>query len=46
MGDVLYEQKRYEEALAAYEKALQLDKNDADAYIGKGNVLKHLGRLK
>ncbi len=38
--------KRYEESLTAYEKALQLNQNDADAYIGKGNVLKHLGWLK
>ena len=43
---MLSELKRYEEALAAYEKALQLDRNDPDAYIGKGNALKHLGRLK
>lgn len=46
LGDMLSELIRYEEALAAYEKALQLDRNDPDAYIGKGNALKHLGRLK
>jgi tetratricopeptide (TPR) repeat protein len=46
MADMLSELKRYEKALAAYEKVLQLNRNDADAYIGKGNVLKLLGRIK
>lgn len=43
-GDMLSHLKRYEESLAAYEQALRLDPNDADTYIGKGTVLKLLGR--
>jgi cytochrome c-type biogenesis protein CcmH/NrfG len=46
IGIVLSALKRYEEALTAYDRALQLDGNDSDAIMGKRNVLQHLGRLK
>ena len=36
--------KRYKEALAAYDRALALDPNDADAWNNKGIVLRALGR--
>jgi tetratricopeptide (TPR) repeat protein len=38
------EQEYYEEALAAYERALRLNNTDATAYRGKGNALVGLGR--
>jgi tetratricopeptide (TPR) repeat protein len=43
-GDVLFVLNRKEEALSAYEHALHLDSSDADASIGKGRVLKALGK--
>ncbi len=43
-GDALRELKRYEEALSAYEQALRLDPNFADAYINKGIALRELKR--
>jgi tetratricopeptide (TPR) repeat protein len=43
-GNALYNLKRYEEALAAYEQAIRLDPNDADAYNGKGIALRNLNR--
>ena len=44
MGDSLYKLKRYQEALAAYEQALQLGNSfeQKEAYKGKGNVLQAL----
>jgi len=44
IGDDLSEAKHYQEALAAYEQAIQLDPNDAAAYNGKGSVLSNLKR--
>ena len=38
-----YKAKRYQEALAVYEEAIQLDPNYAEAYVGKGNCLRQLG---
>ena len=38
-GNVHYDNKRYEEALAAYEQAIHLDPNYAVAYNNKGTVL-------
>ncbi len=38
--------KRYEEALAAYDQAIRLGPNVADAYSGKGIALTGLGRQK
>src|SRR5260370_1268376 len=43
-GIALYELKRYEEALAAYEQAIRLDPNFANAYNGKGIALYGLKR--
>src|SRR6266487_1071408 len=38
-GDLLYDLRREEEALAAYEQAIQLDTRLAQAHEGKGNAL-------
>ncbi len=45
-GNALYDFKRYEEALAAFEQALRLAPNNAWAYIGKGTALYYLNRLE
>src|SRR6266571_2494691 len=37
-GDGHYDAKRYEEALAAYDRAIQLDPNSALAYYNRGNA--------
>jgi tetratricopeptide (TPR) repeat protein len=42
-GNGLYAQKRYEEALSAYEQALSLNSQDADAWTNKVAVLRLLG---
>lgn len=34
----LYKLKRYEEAIVAYDKAIELKSDYAEAYAGKGNV--------
>jgi tetratricopeptide (TPR) repeat protein len=44
-GEGLYAQSRYEEALAAFERALELDPTYTHALIGKGSALSALGRL-
>src|SRR6266571_4683676 len=41
-----YAPLRYEEALAAYEQAISLDATDAQAYIGKGDILYDLKRYE
>lgn len=41
-----YRAKRYQEALAAYEEAIQLDPNDTSAYVGKGDSLRQLRLFK
>jgi tetratricopeptide (TPR) repeat protein len=43
-GNALYDLKRNEEALAAYEQAIRLDPNYANAYHGKGVALNALKR--
>lgn len=43
-GSAASEYDRYEEALAAFEQAIQHDPNNADAFFGKGVALKLLGR--
>jgi tetratricopeptide (TPR) repeat protein len=43
-ADKLYGLKRYTEALEAYEQAIRLDPNNADAYCGKGAALDKLKR--
>jgi tetratricopeptide (TPR) repeat protein len=45
-GIALYELKRYEEALAAYEKAIRLDPNFAAAYNNKGDALYKLNCIE
>ncbi len=45
-GTALYNLKRYDEALAAYEQAIRLDPNYAFAYYGKGLALDKLGQSK
>lgn len=39
-----YRAKRYEEALVAYEQAIGLDPDFADAYYGKVIALQNVGR--
>jgi Flp pilus assembly protein TadD len=43
---VLFDLKRYEEALAAYECAIFVEPNNSNAYNSKSKALKRLGRLK
>jgi len=45
-GNALRDLKRYEEALAAHEQAIRLDRNYASAYYNKGAVLGNLGRYE
>jgi tetratricopeptide (TPR) repeat protein len=45
-GHALREAKRYEEALIAYERAIQLDRNYVAAHYNKGTVLYYLGRYE
>ncbi len=45
-GIALYNLKRYEEALSAYEQAIRLDPTFGIAYTGKGNVLNTLERYE
>jgi predicted O-linked N-acetylglucosamine transferase (SPINDLY family) len=46
MGNVLFELKRYEEALAAHTKAIALAPSYAEAYSNMGNVLFELKRYE
>ena len=39
-----YDEGKFDEALQAYEKAIRLDPNLADAWNSKGKVLKNLSR--
>jgi tetratricopeptide (TPR) repeat protein len=43
-GGALFNAKRFEEALAAYESALAVDPDNADAWVDKGVILRKLGR--
>lgn len=45
-GNLLYDRKRDEEALQAYEQAIQFDPNLAEAYKGKGNTLFYLNHYE
>ncbi|OCQ95488.1 hypothetical protein BCD67_09640 [Oscillatoriales cyanobacterium USR001] len=42
---MLYDQKKLEEALKSYRKAIELDPNFASAYYGVGNVLRDQKKL-
>ena len=43
-GNNLQDLKRFDEALVAYDQAIRLDPNYAEAYLGRGNVLFDLKR--
>lgn len=43
-GDLHDREGRFEQALAAYDKALQIDPDDADALFNKGMTLKKMGK--
>jgi tetratricopeptide (TPR) repeat protein len=43
-GDAIYMMGRYEEAVKAYDKALQIDPESGRAHLGKGDALKVLLR--
>ncbi len=43
-GDIRDSQGRYEEAIDSYDKALQIDPDDADAWFNKGISLKKMGK--
>ena|SRR5712691_4619731 len=45
-GNSLSHLKRYEEALAVYERATQLNPRDASTYTQKGMALSHLKRYE
>jgi tetratricopeptide (TPR) repeat protein len=44
-GSSLHDLGRYSEALSCYDKAINIDPDDAMSWYNKGNTLKHLGRL-
>jgi len=43
-GDICDSQGRYEEAINFYDKVLQIDPDDADAWFNKGITLKKMGK--
>ncbi len=43
-GDIRDSQGRYEEAINFYDKVLQIDPDDADAWFNKGITLKKMGK--
>ncbi|HIQ32780.1 MAG TPA: tetratricopeptide repeat protein, partial [Methanothermococcus okinawensis] len=43
-GDIFYDQGRYGNAIKCYNKALELDPENVDAWVGKGYALNMLGR--
>ena len=45
-GIALYGFKQYEEAIAAYDQAIRLNPNYADAYNNKGLALDQFGRKR
>jgi tetratricopeptide (TPR) repeat protein len=45
-GNLKDSQGRYEEAIADYDRALQIDPDDADALFDKAETLQKMGKLK
>lgn len=45
-GDNYFKEHRYKKALAAYERAIELDPRDATLYYHKGNALRRLEKRK
>jgi serine/threonine protein kinase/tetratricopeptide (TPR) repeat protein len=45
-GDTYYRARRYEEALAVYERVIRMNPHNARAYSNKGNALRKLKRYK
>jgi tetratricopeptide (TPR) repeat protein len=45
-GHILFGQGRYEEAMHAYDKALEINPNNAYAWMGRGKVLESLGHTE
>ena len=45
-GNLKDSQGKYEEAIADYDKALQIDPDDADALFDKAETLQKMGRFK
>ena len=45
-GNTFLSIKKYEEAIADYTKAIELDPKDADAYYNRGGAYKALGKTK
>jgi tetratricopeptide (TPR) repeat protein len=44
-GDLLDSKGQYEKAIADYDKALQIDPDNADVWFDKGETLKKMGKL-
>lgn len=44
-GNLRDSQGRYDEAIAAYDSALRIDPDDADALFDKGETLEKMGNL-
>jgi len=44
-GDLRDSQGRFEKAIAAYDRALMIDPEDADAWYNKGETLFKMGRI-
>jgi tetratricopeptide (TPR) repeat protein len=44
LGNIHDSQGRYEEAIDSYDKALQIDPDDAEAWFNKGLTLKKMGK--
>jgi tetratricopeptide (TPR) repeat protein len=45
-GNLKDSQGKYEEAIADYDKALQIDPDDADALFDKAETLQKMGKFK
>src|SRR3981081_1372723 len=45
-GNMLRQQRRYDEALASYEQAIALEPDYAEALVSRGNALRELRRFE